>query len=53
MKFSKNNPLAWLASLKLTVVLLAMAMYLIFVGTLAQVELGIGRSSKRTSARCS
>lgn len=41
MKFSKNNPLAWLASLKLTVVLLAMAMYLIFVGTLAQVELGI------------
>lgn len=41
MTFSKNNPISWLASLKLTVVLLAMAMYLIFVGTLAQVELGI------------
>lgn len=41
MKLSKANPLAWLASLRLTVVLLAMAMYLIFVGTLAQVELGI------------
>lgn len=41
MKLSKNNPLSWLASLRLTVVLLAMAMYLIFVGTLAQVELGI------------
>ena len=38
---SKNNPITWLASLRLTVVLLAMAMYLIFVGTLAQVELGI------------
>lgn len=41
MKLSKTNPLSWLASLRLTVVLLAMAMYLIFVGTLAQVELGI------------
>lgn len=41
MKPSKTNPLAWLASLRLTVVLLAMAMYLIFVGTLAQVEVGI------------
>ncbi|MGB1124138.1 MAG: cytochrome c biogenesis protein ResB [Phycisphaeraceae bacterium] len=38
---SKNNPLSWLASLRLTVVLLALAMYLIFVGTLAQVENGI------------
>ena len=38
---SRSNPLAWLASLRLTVVLLAMAMYLIFVGTLAQVEVGI------------
>jgi hypothetical protein len=41
MKLSKHNPLTWLASLRLTVVLLAMSMYLIFVGTLAQVELGI------------
>lgn len=41
MKPSKNNPIAWLASLRLTVTLLAMTMYLIFVGTLAQVELGI------------
>ncbi|MBX2852889.1 MAG: cytochrome c biogenesis protein ResB [Phycisphaeraceae bacterium] len=41
MKLSKDNPLTWLASLRLTVVLLAMSMYLIFVGTLAQVELGI------------
>jgi hypothetical protein len=41
MKLSKTNPLSWLASLRLTVVLLAMSMYLIFVGTLAQVELGI------------
>lgn len=38
---SKNNPLSWLASLRLTVILLALSMYLIFVGTLAQVELGI------------
>ena len=38
------NPLmlvSWLASLRLTVLLLALAMYLIFVGTLAQVEEGI------------
>lgn len=41
MKLSKSNPLSWLASLRLTVVLLSMSMYLIFVGTLAQVELGI------------
>lgn len=41
MKLSKYNPLSWLASLRVTVVLLAMAMYLIFVGTLAQVEAGI------------
>eukprot|EP00752_Nemacystus_decipiens_P014107 g12543.t1 len=41
MKPSKANPIAWLASLRLTVVLLAMSMYLIFVGTLAQVESGI------------
>lgn len=41
MNLSKSNPLSWLASLRLTVVLLAMSMYLIFVGTLAQVELGI------------
>ncbi|MFK7790877.1 MAG: ResB protein required for cytochrome C biosynthesis, partial [Phycisphaeraceae bacterium] len=41
MKLSKTNPLTWLASLRLTVVLLTMSMYLIFVGTLAQVELGI------------
>lgn len=41
MNLSKNNPLTWLASLRLTVVLLTMSMYLIFVGTLAQVELGI------------
>lgn len=41
MKLSKNNPLTWLASLRLTVVLLALAMYLIFVGTLAQAENGI------------
>ena len=41
VKLSKANPLSWLASLRLTVVLLAMAMYLIFVGTLAQVEDGI------------
>lgn len=41
MKASKTNPLTWLASLRLTVVLLAASMYLIFVGTLAQVELGI------------
>jgi len=40
-KGSNYNPLMWLASLRLTVVLLAMGMYLIFVGTLAQVELGI------------
>lgn len=41
MKTSTANPLTWLASLRLTVVLLALAMYLIFVGTLAQVENGI------------
>lgn len=41
MLHSKMNPIAWLASLRLTVVLLALAMYLIFVGTLAQVEQGI------------
>lgn len=41
MKASAANPLTWLASLKLTVVLLALGMYLIFVGTLAQVENGI------------
>ena len=41
MKTSNANPLTWLASLRLTVVLLALSMYLIFVGTLAQVELGI------------
>ncbi len=41
MKLSKTNPLSWLSSLRLTVVLLSMSMYLIFVGTLAQVELGI------------
>ncbi|MEO0475197.1 MAG: cytochrome c biogenesis protein ResB [Planctomycetota bacterium] len=41
MKTSNANPLTWLASLRLTVVLLAMSMYLIFVGTLAQVENGI------------
>lgn len=40
-KTSPYNPLTYLASLRLTVVLLAMSMYLIFVGTLAQVELGI------------
>ncbi len=40
-RISKHNPLTWLASLRLTVVLLAMGMYLIFVGTLAQVENGI------------
>jgi hypothetical protein len=40
-KLSKANPLSWLASLRLTVVLLALSMYLIFVGTLAQVEEGI------------
>ncbi|MEM9346874.1 MAG: cytochrome c biogenesis protein ResB [Planctomycetota bacterium] len=38
---SKSNPLSWLASLRLTVTLLALSMYLIFVGTLAQVENGI------------
>ena len=38
---SSVNPLKWLASLRLTVVLLTMSMYLIFVGTLAQVEQGI------------
>lgn len=41
MKLSKTNPLSWLASLRLTVVLLGLSMYLIFVGTLAQVENGI------------
>lgn len=41
MKHSPYNPLTWLASLRLTVTLLAMSMYLIFVGTLAQVENGI------------
>jgi hypothetical protein len=41
MTLSKNNPLSWLASLRLTVVLLALSMYLIFVGTLAQTENGI------------
>lgn len=40
-KLSKANPLSWLASLRLTVVLLTLGMYLIFVGTLAQVEAGI------------
>lgn len=41
MKASPTNPLSWLASLRLTVVLLSLGMYLIFVGTLAQVERGI------------
>ena len=41
MKANPANPLTWLASLRLTVVLLALSIYLIFVGTLAQVENGI------------
>lgn len=41
MKTSPYNPLTWLASLRLTVTLLVLGMYLIFVGTLAQVENGI------------
>lgn len=49
MKAEPTNPLLWflsrvlalLASLKLTIVLLTLSMYLIFVGTLAQVENGI------------
>jgi len=41
MKANPANPLTWLASLRLTVTLLVLAMYLIFVGTLAQTENGI------------
>lgn len=40
-KASPYNPLMWLASLRLTIVLLALSIFLIFVGTLAQVEQGI------------
>ena len=38
---SPYNPLTYLASLRLTIVLLSLSIFLIFVGTLAQVDQGI------------